>query len=267
MDISIIENIILKDFEEILNTKVNIYSVLKEDNLVILINDKYILKQMNKRDYNVTLEFEAYYKFVKQFRKSIHHSDANHFLIYDYIEEDKYVDYNKMKIFNQIYDVVREERKYESNSFGYKEEDNKTWFEFLNDEVTYTKNNINDSNIDLRIIEKALKIIKKEKIEPYLIHGDLGVHNFVIKDKMINVIDPMVVVGDYLYDFYYAVLSDYSITDNLDIEFILSYFDRKEKYKKALFIVTYYIRMGRAFIYNKPDYAKFLNDYKYLSLK
>ena len=42
---------------------------------------------------------------------------------------------------------------------------------------------------------------------------------------------------------------------------------RKEKYKKALFIVVYFIRMARASKYNKIDYEKFLKDYKYLSLK
>lgn len=262
------KELLIKDLEKNLDIKINNYNVLKEDNgLVINIDDKYILKQMNERDYNSNLEFEAYYKFVNGFRKSIYHSDNFNYLVYDYIEEDRFIDYNKMKIFNQIYDLVREERKIDSASFGYKNEDNKTWYDFLCDEVNYSKSLIENFNLKTKIIEKALKIVKKEKIEAYLIHGDLGVHNFIIKDKKINVIDPVVAVGDYLYDFYFALLSDYSITDNLDLEFILSYYDRKEKYKKALFIVVYFIRMARASKYNKIDYEKFLKDYKYLSLK
>jgi len=261
------KDVLIKDLEEKLNIKINNYEILKEeDNLVLKIDELYILKQMNEKEYKINLEFELYYKFVKGFRKSIYHSDNYNYLVYDYIEEDRNIDYNKMKIFNQIYDLVKEERKIESNSFGYIDNPKNTWYEFLIDEINYSKSLINDE-LNMKIINKALKIIKKEKIESYFLHGDLGVHNFIIKDKIINVIDPIGVIGDYLYDFYYAILSDYSITDNLDLEFILSYFDRKEKYKKALFIVVYFIRMARAAKYNKIDYEKFLKDYIYLSLK
>lgn len=261
------KDLLIKDFEKNYNVKINNINVIKEDNgLVLNLDDKYILKEMNERDFKATKLFESYYKFVKGFRKAIYVSDNNSYMVYEFIEEDRNIDYNKIKIFNQIYDLVKEERRYESESYGYLFEDNKTWYQFLADEVNYSIKQLNDK-LDTKIVLKALKIVKKEKIEPYLLHGDLGVHNFIVKDKIINTIDPIGVVGDYLYDFYYAILSNYSITDNLDIEFVLSYFDRKLKYKKALFIVVYFIRMVRAYKYNKTDYELFLSDYKYLSLK
>ena len=261
------KELLLKDLESNLNIKIDDLKTLKEDNgLVLLINDKYVLKSLNDKEYNNVIMFEDYYKFVKAFRKSIYRSNELKYLVYDYIEEDKLIDYTKMKIFNQIYDLVKEERKIEHDNFGYLDNLKSSWFDFLNDEVNYSKS-ILDIDIKTKIVDKALKIVKKEKIEKYLIHADLGVHNFIIKDKIINAIDPIGAIGDYLYDFYYAILSDYSITDNLDLEFILSYFDRKEKYKKALFIVVYFIRMARASQYNKIDYEKFLKDYKYCFFK
>lgn len=263
------KELLLKDLESNLNIKIADLKTLKEDNgLVLLVNDKYILKALNDKEYDIVNQFELYYKFVKGFRKAIYKSDEYKYLVYDYIEADRFVDYNKMRIFNQIYDLVREERKIESSSYGYLDNPKPTWYDFLKEEVDYSKALLDSSiNIDTKIVDKALKTAKKEKIEPYLIHGDLGVHNFIVRDKLINVIDPMGVIGDYLYDFYFALLSDYSITDDLDLEFVLSYFDRKEKYKKALFVIVYYIRMCRAYKYNKADYERFLKDYKYLSLK
>ena len=261
------KELLLKDLELNFNIKIDDLKTLKDDNgLVLLINDKYVLKSLKDKEYDDVIMFEDYYKFVKGFRKSIYRSNEFKYVLYDYIEIDKLIDYTKIKIFNQIYDLVKEERKIDNESYGYLDDLKSSWYEFLQAEVNYSKELLGNDNKN-KLVDKALKIVKKEKIEKYLLHGDLGVHNFLIKDKIINVIDPIGVIGDYLYDFYFAILSDYSITENLDFEFILSYFDRKEKYKKALFAIVYYIRMARAFKYNKADYERFLKDFKYVSLK
>ncbi len=263
------KDLLIKDLEKNLNVKINEVKIIKEEkNLVLNLDDKYILKELTERDLKALKEFELYYKFVSTFRKSIYLSDEYNYVVYDYIEEDRNVDYDKIKIFNQVYDLIKEERRIEDLPFGYLYEDNKTFYEFLEDEINYSASLLDkDINIDMKLIQKALKIVKKEKVTPYLLHGDLGVHNFLVKDKKIIVIDPMVLVGDYLYDFYSALLSDYSIAKDLDFDYILSYFDRKEKYKKALFIIVYYIRLCRSYKYDRASYDGFLKDFKYLALK
>ncbi len=263
------KKLLIEDFEKNLNVKINNYVELKSDNgLVLQADELYIIKELNDRDFKSVKEFEAYYKFVKEFRKAIYISEEYNYMVYEYIEADRYIDYDKIKLFNQIYDVVKEERRIDSASFGYINEDNKTWFEFINDEIEYSKTLLSQEvKIDLKLVEKALKIVKKAKIEPYLIHGDLGVHNFIVKDKIIHIIDPIGVIGDYLYDFYSALLSSYSIAKDLDFDYIISYFDRKDKYKKALFVICYFIRTCRSYKYDKADFECFLKDFKYLSLK
>ncbi len=263
------KELLIKDFESNLNVKIKEYKEIKSDNgLILNADDLYIIKTYNEEDFKNVIEFESYYKFVKPFRKAIYVSNEYKYMVYNFIEEDKNIDYGKIKLINQIYDLVKEERKIDNHKFGYLDNEKESFYEFVLDEFEYSKSLLNkELKIDLKIVLKALKMVKKEKVDKYSLHGDLGVHNFIVKDKLINVIDPIGAVGDYLYDFYYAILSDYSITDNLDLEFIISYFDRKEKYKKALFIVVYFIRMARAYKYNRADYEKFLGDYKYLSLK
>ena len=258
------DDLLINDFKNQFNLKIESIKELKDN--VVIINDKYVLKQFNKDDFNANKVFENYYKFIKAFRKSIYNNEEHHYMVYDYIEQDKIIDYTKIKIINQIYDVIKEERRYDASYFGYFNEEKNSWYEFLLEEINYSKSIIKDVAIDTKIVDKALKNVKKEKTEHYLLHGDLGAHNFIIKDKIINIIDPIVLVGDYLYDFYYAILSNYDIASSLDFDFILSYFDRKEKYKKSLFIIVYFIRMCRAYKYNEIDFNNFLKDYKYLSL-
>jgi hypothetical protein len=44
--------------------------------------------------------------------------------------------------------------------------------------------------------------------DPYLLHGDCGIHNFIFEDqKLVGVIDPTSVIGDPLYDLIYAFCS------------------------------------------------------------
>jgi streptomycin 6-kinase len=124
----------------------------------------------------------------------------------------------------------------------------------------YSKQEI--ENIDIAKVLNSLNIIEKYKIDKYLIHGDFGTHNFLVNNEKIKVIDPMGVVGDYLYDFYFAILSNVDIFMNLDIDRILGYYDRDIEYKKALFLIVLYIRMSRAFKYDKDNFKDYLSLYE-----
>lgn len=121
---------------------------------------------------------------------------------------------------------------------------------------------IQDFKIPLDKVYKALEDIKEIEIKKYLIHGDFGTHNFLVSNNNIMVIDPMPVVGDYLYDFYFAVLSNIKLFDEAYLNYILNFFERDIKYKKALFIIVLYIRICRAYIYNKKDFNEYLKLYE-----
>ena len=49
---------------------------------------------------------------------------------------------------------------------------------------------------------------------------------------------------------------------NLNIEEILSYFDRDIKIKKALLTITFFIRMSRAYVYDKPFFHIYTKYYE-----
>ena len=71
----------------------------------------------------------------------------------------------------------------------------------------------------------------------------------------------MPVVGDYLYDFYFSIFSDTDIFTTTTIEELLKYYDREIEVKKAMITITFFIRMSRAFVYNKEKFDTYLKYY------
>ena len=70
---------------------------------------------------------------------------------------------------------------------------------------------------------------------------------------MIYAIDPIPLVGDYLYDFYFGIFTNADVFKDLDVDYILSFFDREYEYKNALMTICFYIRLRRSSKYNPED--------------
>ena len=75
------------------------------------------------------------------------------------------------------------------------------------------------------------------------------------------IIDPMPVVGDWLYDFYYAVLSSKKIFMNTEMDSIIQAFDVDYTYQISLFTSVLFIRLSRAYVYDKENFETYLNAY------
>ena len=105
----------------------------------------------------------------------------------------------------------------------------------------------------------ALEAIGNYAPKQCLMHGDFGTHNFLVSNGRIRVIDPMPVVGDRLYDFFFAILSDTDIFAELGIDYYTdNFFDGyKPEYMKALLIIALYVRMSRAAVYDEENLGKY----------
>jgi len=67
-------------------------------------------------------------------------------------------------------------------------------------------------------------------MEPFLLHGDCGVHNFIFNDNQLSgVIDPSPITGDPLYDFIYAFCSSPDELSKETIDLVVSYLKVVEK--------------------------------------
>lgn len=66
----------------------------------------------------------------------------------------------------------------------------------------------------------------------------------------------MGVVGELLYDFYFAIFSDIDIYTKVDLNEILEFFDIE--YKRAMMVVQFYIRLCRTYKYAREDYPTYI---------
>lgn len=258
---------IIQDIEKKLNIefdkcKINYFNDGATNSIVLSIDDKYTIKTFDDISYKVQVEFLNKYK-NNYFQKIVYENEKLKYLCFEYIEGSKIKKTNILDlndIVSQIYEITSNYEEYDYDSYGYLFDDyNKSWYDFLADEVNYSKQEI--ENISITKVESAFEVIKKYKTDKYLIHGDFGTHNFLIKNNKISVIDPMGVIGDCLYDFYFAIFSDALIFMNLNLDYILSFYNHDMEYKKALLIIVLYIRMSRTHKYNINDFDKYLELY------
>lgn len=266
------DELLRKDIEKklkikIANCDIHYFTEGATDSIVFSIDNSYLIKTFTENEFDVQLEFLNKYK-NKYFQKIVYANRELYYICFNFVDGRKFnlKDINVKDALDDIYDITSNYSKYEYNGYGYLFSDyNKSWKQFLNDEVMYSKQEI--EAIDVSKVEEAINIIGGYHCDKYLIHGDFGVHNFLISNGRIRVIDPMGVVGDPLYDFYFAILSDSDIYMQLDVNQILEYFDRDMEYKRALFLIVLYIRMSRAHKYDIDSFDNYINLYERFRIK
>ena len=262
---------IITDISKRLNIKVSkkdlqYYTDGASDSIVFSISNKYLIKTLDKITFNTQIEFLNFYKDIYNFQRIIFTNKDLKYICFEFIEGTVFKDKTNLDntdIINQIYNIVIKYKNYNYNAFGYLYEDNKTWCKFLKDEVSNSYKYISRLNISNDKVYKAIDKLNNFNIDKKLIHGDFGAHNFLIDNsKKLRVIDPMPVVGDYLYDFYFAIFSNVDLFKNTDIKYILSFFENEDiERKKLMLLIVLYIRMGRCYKYNIEDFDTYYNIY------
>ena len=248
------------------NKNIHFYTDGASNSIVFSILNKYLIKTLDTTTFNAQTEFLEYYKNIPNFQKILFKNKKLNYICFEFIEGALFKNCTNLDIndiINQIYNIVNQYKAYDYDKFGYLFEDNKSWYDFLKDEILNSNNYILNLNIDTKKVFKALEKLKKFNVNKNLIHGDFGAHNFLIdSSKKLKIIDPMPVVGDYLYDFYFAIFSNVNLFKDEKINYILNFFENEiiEK-KKALMLIVVFIRMGRCYKYDIEYFNTYLNLY------
>ena len=258
----VIDDLNVKLNENINRDSIVYYNDGHTKSLVFGIN-KYIIKIFRRKSLENQLIFYKEYKDFKYFPKIITYNKELNYICFNYLGNLKYVDSNidYNEVIKQIKDIVDNYHPYKSHFYGYLDYKKISWYNFLKYEINHANKSLN-GEISLNKVLESLKIIRKYKIEKYLLHGDLGTHNFIVKNNLIYPIDAVPIIGDKLYDFYFAILSNQKILVNTDIDEILNYYDGNLEYKKALFTIVLFIIMGRCNIYNKDNLNIYIKLYE-----
>lgn len=228
---------------------------------VFSINDKYLIKITSRETVRTQSEFLQKVSHPA-FQKLLCFDVDLHYECYEFIEGKHYTKapLEAREAINQLAGIVNSYPEYKHDGYGFLENEKLSWREFLLDEIEYAKKRIPD--ISQERVLKALVIAGANNPRQYLMHGDFGAHNFLISNDVIRAIDPMPMVGDKIYDFNFAILSNVRIFSELGLGYILSFFDDYDKeYKKALLTIALYVRMSRAAAYDKDNLGRYIELY------
>lgn len=267
-----IENII-KDIEEKLNIKIDkddikYYTEGATESIVFSIQNKYLVKTADDLTLKTQVEFLKLYEDIDSFQNVILYSNELKYIVFEFVSGEKMTKVSNLDIsdmINQIIHIVKLYKKYDDKYFGYLyDNEGKNWKDFLKEEINYAMPRAEKLDLKLDILDKALETIEKYDIEKYLIHGDFGAHNFIIDNGKLMVIDPMPVVGDPLFDFYFAILSAPKLFKDIPTKEILGYFGGDYEYKLALYSIILFIRTTRAAVYDKQNLRTYIERFKEL---
>lgn len=256
---------VIKDIEEKLNISINKddikYFNEGESSSIVFRYDKYLIKTCDIKELESYLIFFNIYN-EDYFQKIVCYNKELLYICFNFIEGNLYEEgiIEPKDVIDQIYNITSKYKEYDYDAYGYLQEKKFEWIDFLKDEAYREENKI---DIDYDKLFNAFEIVSKYNAPKYLLHGDLGKHNFIVNNKKIFVIDPIPLVGDYLYDFYFSIFTCYEVFSNVEPEYILSFFnDRDYEYKKALMTICFYIRLRRTYKYHKKKlfiYTNYLN--------
>ena len=231
------------------------------DSIVFSVQEKYLIKitsEQTVRHQQLFLSKNTH----GAFQKLLCSDEKLHYECFEYIDGTHYdaQKIDKHAAVEQLANIVGSYVEFPHDKYGFLGDEKETWADFLLDEIDYAENRIPAISRDR--VMNALEVVR-EYPEPkqYLMHGDFGTHNFLLEaDSTIRVIDPMPMVGDRIYDFYFAVLSNVGIFRNLGEDYLMQFFsDVDLRYRRALMTIALYVRMSRAAYYDNEhlsDYEK-----------
>lgn len=255
--------IIIKDIERQLgcrvrDLKLTYYLGGATDATVFSLGEKYLVKIT---DHETVRTQKLFLSAVPEgrFQKLLCSNESLGYECFEFIKGEHYSDapLEAHEVIEQIAEIVRQYPEYEHDGYGFLGEEKSTWREFLLDEIEYAVLRIKEVSQDK--VMKALEAVGNYAPKQYLMHGDFGAHNFLVSDGKIRVIDPMPVVGDRLYDFFFAILSDTDIFAELGVDYYMdNFFDGyRPDYMKALLVIALYVRMSRAAVYDRDNLDKY----------
>lgn len=247
------------------------------ESIILEVRDKNKKIAVKLEKPHITLKATSFlntYKNINLLPRLLYTAKDKSFFAYDFLENElfgkKELDKETVEL---IIDQVINKYTYAQDSFwGNFEWPKKTIEEFLLEEINWRKNALDKilgKKEGAKINSYAKKIFSKFKQKPYLVHGDLGVHNIIVKNNQISgVIDPFVNNSLPALEYFYFICSK---PHSLSIKDVLELFKKlknktqiKEDYLPYLYWIKLYVRIGTCSKYHPDDLEKYIEIYRKL---
>lgn len=220
-------------------------------------------------------EFLSVYPSISLLPRLVAVDPEYRFMVYTYIpgSTDNSSGGNKKELLQALVTGLINQYQliYSGKGWGRQDAPVRSWQQFLMEEIKASEKVLNHylKKKNLSITSPSTRGQKQKTPDsvPYLIHGDCGVHNFILREKRLaGVIDPMPVLGWPHYDLIYAFFSTpHELTkEMLDAAFegfTLPLPDRQQLYKEVQ--IGLYQRLAICVKHHPEDFHVYLQAWRY----
>ena len=272
------------ELEKILGQKINSIKKLvggSRDHIYSLVTDegRYIFKSGDTDSISSQIEFYEQYSDLPYLPQLIYsNSDRSELIITQITGEKSREHYDKEAILTVLIDrFIFRYKIVNSELFGFTSKflAGKTFSDFLVIQAKDAYSYIQDlfPPVVLEGIQKTIRECYKEKVfkQQYLLHGDLGFHNFFYsKNKLLGIIDPDPIIGHPVYDLMFAFCST---PEQINPESLERSFDRLNNYfpinKSRMydyFTIALFKRIASCKKHHPNDLEKYMSIWKQMGV-
>ncbi|WP_423406759.1 phosphotransferase [Heyndrickxia sp. MSNUG] len=235
-----------------------------------LLQSRYVIKKNEPQVLKAEAVFLEEYSEIQLLPTLIYEEPENNYIVYSYIRGESIYKrkFKRELLIELVQNIFNHYKIVETEGvWGWADEPSSTWKDFLlhraSGATTILKGFLSEEDHELiytLINKKGSNTIN----QPYLLHGDCGVHNFIFEEsKLTGVIDPTPVIGPRLYDLIYAFCSS---PNDLKIETIEAAAntlleDTKNLYEDVL--IGLYLRIATCIKHHPADFDDYLNAWEF----
>lgn len=235
-----------------------------------LLQSRYVIKKNEPQVLKAEAVFLEEYSEIQLLPTLIYEEPENNYIVYSYIKGESIYKrkFKRELLIELVQNIFNHYKIVETEGvWGWADEPSSTWKDFLlhraKGATTLLKGFLSEEDHEL-IYTLINKNGSNTINQPYLLHGDCGVHNFIFEEsKLTGVIDPTPVIGPRLYDLIYAFCSS---PDDLKIETIEAAAntlleDTKNLYEDVL--IGLYLRIATCIKHHPSDFDDYLNAWEF----
>lgn len=273
MDISVIAAQLVK--EKVILYYPNSIKVLNggTTSTVYLLDEEYVVKLNEAEVIREEANFLSFYEGNKLFSKFLYKEPFHTYIVYSFLEGSTSCEqgHKRSTLRTLVKEVIN---KYEIVSdldvWGWKESPVQSWHEFLTTNVMEAHENVKRyiSEEEYRTVLKLANSPSRGTgiNQPFLLHGDLGFHNFIFQgNELHGVIDPLPVLGDPIYDLIYAFCSTTEDVTKETIHYAMKQcvFHKKESDLYEEIVIGLYLRIDTCLRHHPKDLEDYLAAWRY----
>lgn len=270
MDISVIAAQLVK--EKVISHDPNSIKVLNggTTSTVYLLDEEYVVKLNEAEVIREEANFLSFYEGNTLFSKLLYNEPFHKYIVYSFLEGSTSCEQGDKRstLRTLVKEVINKyERVSDVDGWGWKENPVQSWNEFLTTNVMETHENVK-RYISEEEYRTVLKLANRDAgvEQPFLLHGDLGFHNFIFQEnKLHGVIDPLPVLGDPIYDLIYAFCSTPEDLTKETIDYVMKQcvFHKKDRDLYEEIVIGLYLRIDTCLRHHPKDLEGYLAAWRY----